>query len=215
MLLRHDVDGAGALPIAPAAGLAAVKVVSAAYEPANTVQAPAAERPDSAPLPIATATPRTESPTPLGSPIPLAAPLPAAVPAPAIPAAVKGGAAKPSPAPGTEQPQKVPAVVLDEAAPTAAKAGAPTNTAAAKPQPTAARPEPARALPAPAAAAPARGAGLVAITPDGKFALFTNPKTRLPEQFKVGDQLPGGDTVRAIDHKEGKVLTSAKEYHLD
>lgn len=60
-----------------------------------------------------------------------------------------------------------------------------------------------------------RGTGLVAITPDGKTAVFTNPNTRLPVQYKVGDHLPGGDSIRLIDLKEGKVVTSAKEYSLD
>jgi hypothetical protein len=45
--------------------------------------------------------------------------------------------------------------------------------------------------------------------------VFTNPKTRLPEQFKVGDQLPNGETVRSVDYKEGRVLTSSKEYSLE
>jgi hypothetical protein len=71
---------------------------------------------------------------------------------------------------------------------------------------------------APAAAAkPAqpRGMGLLAIAPDGKSAAFTNPKTRLPEQFKIGDQLPSGETVRSIDLKGGRVVTNAKEYGLE
>ena len=69
------------------------------------------------------------------------------------------------------------------------------------------------------AAAPARsssrGGGLVAVTPDGKFALFSNPTTRMPEQFKVGNRLPTGDTIRSIDVKSGKVVTTAKEYELE
>ena len=48
-----------------------------------------------------------------------------------------------------------------------------------------------------------------------KVAVFTNPKTKLPQQFKIGEQLPGGDTIRSIDAKEGKVVTSMKEYSLD
>jgi hypothetical protein len=68
---------------------------------------------------------------------------------------------------------------------------------------------------APLQSPPVRGSGLVAITPDGKAAVFTNPKSRLPEQFKVGDRLPSGETVRSIDAKQGRVTTSAKEYGLE
>ena len=71
---------------------------------------------------------------------------------------------------------------------------------------------------APAKDAPrvrAAGAGLVAITPDGKIALFTNPKTRLPERFKVGDKLPTGETIKAIDANSGKVTTESKDYILE
>jgi hypothetical protein len=60
-----------------------------------------------------------------------------------------------------------------------------------------------------------RGTGLVAVTPDGKVAVFTDPQTRMPAQFKVGDRLPNGETLRAIDSKTGKVTTSAKEYELE
>jgi len=59
------------------------------------------------------------------------------------------------------------------------------------------------------------GSGLVAITPDGKIALFTNPKTRLPERFKVGDKLPSGETLKSIDTSSGKVVTDSKEYVLE
>lgn len=61
---------------------------------------------------------------------------------------------------------------------------------------------------------PTQGTGLVAVTPDGKIALFTNPKTRLPERFSVGDKLPSGEVIKSID-KAGKVVTDAKEYRLE
>lgn len=57
--------------------------------------------------------------------------------------------------------------------------------------------------------------GLVALTQDGKFALFTNVKTRLPEKYAVGDRLPTGEVVKAIDKVNGKVQTDAKEYRLE
>jgi hypothetical protein len=79
------------------------------------------------------------------------------------------------------------------------------------------------AAPAPSAGAVAspakptllRGKGLIAITPDGKVAVFTNPTTKLPQQFKIGEHLTGGDTILSIDVKAGKVISSSKEYSLD
>lgn len=56
---------------------------------------------------------------------------------------------------------------------------------------------------------------LVAVLPDGKTALFTDPKTRLPVQYRVGDKLTNGETVKAIDAKTGKVTTDKKIYVLE
>lgn len=107
----------------------------------------------------------------------------------------KSGAATPPPPP--------PAVILDAEA-----------THQAKAQPAAA---PAKKEPVVAPAAPPKlklGTGLVAVTPDGKTALFTNSNTRLPEKFGVGDKLPSGEVIKNID-KNGKVFTDAKEYRLE
>ncbi|WP_186510838.1 hypothetical protein [Caenimonas sedimenti] len=103
-----------------------------------------------------------------------------------------------------DQPVKPPAVLLDEppaGQAAAAKALSPSSAAAPKAEVR--------------SPAPTRGQGLIAITPDGKFAVFTNPKSRMPEQFKVGDQLPTGENIRSIDVKDGKVVSSTKEYQLD
>lgn len=73
-----------------------------------------------------------------------------------------------------------------------------------------------RAASAPQQPAPgARPTALIAITPDGKAAVFANPSTRLPEQFRLGDRLPSGETIRSIDPKLGKVMTSSREYGLE
>ena len=53
------------------------------------------------------------------------------------------------------------------------------------------------------------------VSPDGKSAVFTDPTTRLPKQFKVGDKLTGGDTIKSIDAVQGKVIAGTKEYSLD
>jgi hypothetical protein len=100
----------------------------------------------------------------------------------------------------------------------AAPAG-PANDRSAAPAKQAASTVQSASMPAASAATGRRpaqaGSGLVAITPDGKLAVFTNPKTQLPQQFTLGEQLPGGDTIRFIDAKEGKVVSSTKEYSLE
>ena len=56
---------------------------------------------------------------------------------------------------------------------------------------------------------------LVAIAPDGKYALFTNPKNRMPEKVLLGATLPNGEVVKAIDKGLGKVETDKNQYTLD
>lgn len=196
----------------------AVTVVHAPYDPA----APA--------LPLAPAGALIE-PAP-ASPVPpqivAAAAQPPAPPAP--PAGLAGGpatqAARPpvssASAPGRDDKPRPSAVLVDEApAPASSVSARPAvATPLAAAQAPGAKPASAPAVtasPGKTTSGPAlpRGTGLVAITPDGKSAVFTNPKTRMPEQFRVGDQLPSGETLKSIDQKEGRVLTGAKEYTLD
>lgn len=146
-----------------------------------------------APLPVADAT--QPLPFPLPPPLPAVAhpakPLPqiaAKPPALHVPVQKKAAANEPA----------RPAVVLDEAE-TRARSTAP-DAGESPPQ---------------VAAVTAPAKGLIAITPDNKLAVFTNPRTGLPQQFHIGDPLPGGDTIRAIDGGQGKVFTSAREYSLD
>lgn len=128
-------------------------------------------------------------------------PIPAEAPATAAPSA-------PSPqptqaAPDQKKAQGSGAVVLDED----------DKREASPAKPTAQLPpaiDPSKAV----AREPVR-TGLVAITPDGKTALFTDPKTRLPAQFKVGDKLANGETIKTIDSKAGKVITDIKTYALE
>ena len=56
---------------------------------------------------------------------------------------------------------------------------------------------------------------LVAITPDGKSAVFSDPVSKLPVQVRIGQKLPTGDTLVSVSASAGKVTTSTKEYHLD
>lgn len=128
----------------------------------------------------------------------------------------------------------VPAVVFDEATParpalaTPKNANPPASDEATPPVRVARHPPPlaagsrfaqpvkdVSARRGGAAASPQPTVGLIAITPDGKTAVFTNPTTKLPQPFKIGEQLPSGETIRSIDTKAGKVATSAKEYSLD
>lgn len=222
--LRLAPADIGDLPVAPAA---TVRVVEAAYVPAQ--QALPQLPPQEQPLPIAG--PQSEDPAPV---LPLGPPAPAAtrtaekmdVQAPLKPAATPDQKAAetpkaPHPAPAKavaprQEPQAIPAVILDEAVPRGLRPHVPAASASA----AAALPVKPAASAAPAALAVSKpmteaGVGLIAITPDGKVAVFSNPKTKLPQQFRIGEQLPGGDTIRAIDAKEGKVVTSLKEYLLD
>ena len=129
--------------------------------------------------------------------------------------------ARPPAKPAKEEP-KPPAVILDEMVekpkPTAGVKSEPTAKTSQPVKPAvvasvAATPANAPAAPAAPALAPARG--LIAITPDGKSAVFTDPATRLPKQFKVGDKLTSGDTIKSIDAAQGKVIAGTKEYSLD
>jgi hypothetical protein len=121
-------------------------------------------------------------------------------------AAVVGDSKLPRPAttqaaaePRAANVEKAPAVVLDEGSKQTPNLPAATRAASAPQQP----------------AAGPRPVALVAITPDGKAAVFANPSTRLPEQFRLGDRLPSGETIRSIDPKLGKVMTSSREYGLE
>jgi hypothetical protein len=209
MLWRSQ--SASSLPIAPAVAAAppAVKVVTAPYSPDARSDSPLPIAPLQAQAPrFDTALPSAEGPVP--RPLP---PVAVSGNGPGLqpqPAAVSGS---PAAKPKDEQAPRVPAVLLDDPAPTGAQRAAAAQGSPVKPgtsNTTVPSKQPDQAKP-PAV----RGVGLVAITPDGKSAVFTNPKTRLPEQFKVGDQLPSGETVRSVDYKEGKVVTSSKEYSLD
>lgn len=128
---------------------------------------------------------------------------------------------RPPAKPAKEEP-KPPAVILDEMVekpkPTAGVKSEPTAKTSQPVKPAvvasvAATPANAPSAPAAPALAPARG--LIAITPDGKSAVFTDPATRLPKQFKVGDKLTSGDTIKSIDAAQGKVIAGTKEYSLD
>ena len=136
-----------------------------------------------------------------------------------VPPVVQARAAQERQPQNSDAKAKPAAVVLDEEAAqalAAKQAPPPVARAQNSPSPASAKPTAPERPAAPATPMPpARGTGLVAITPDGKIAVFTNPHTRMPEQFKVGDKLPTGDTVKTIDAQSGKVVTSSKEYGLE
>ena len=56
---------------------------------------------------------------------------------------------------------------------------------------------------------------IVDIAPGGKTVLVTNPSTRLPTKLGVGDKLPNGNTIQAIDEKTGSVTADGSTYKLD
>lgn len=160
------------------------------------------------------ASPAAAAGLPLGVPPPMPAPTAPVADLPAAKSAPRQDT-RPSARPTKEDP-KPPAVILDEMA---ERPGKPANAVQPAAEPKNAR-EPVRA-PVVAAAAPVVEAaltsarGLIAITPDGKSAVFTDQATRLPKQFKAGDRLPNGDVIKSIDAAHGKVIAGTKEYSLD
>lgn len=122
---------------------------------------------------------------------------------------------------GDQEKPRNPAVMIFDDAPSGRSATAPASAQEDK-KPTAPDPKAAGTTGKPTDSLSARAdspasvpVGLVAIPPGGKSAVFTNPKTRLPEQFKVGDKLPSGETITSINAADGKVQTNRKEYNLD
>ncbi|MDR7097574.1 hypothetical protein [Hydrogenophaga laconesensis] len=115
-------------------------------------------------------------------------------------------------APKASNEPKPPAVILDVTEERTPKPAGPQPSA-----PAAGKAAPASVVePRAASAQPtAQGKGLLAITPDGKYAVFTDTATRLPKQFKIGEKLPNGDMIKSIDVKQGKVFAGAKEYSLE
>jgi len=229
VLLRGQSADPGELPVA---ALTSVRVLHSPYAPAParlelasrepvTLAANANLRAGTPPLPITA--PPAVLPTPRK---PRALPPPRqavqAVQAARSVAPVPKPAAVPSAqASARQQEGELSAVVLDEAAPRSARLPVParppeTNAAASKPPSPAPPPVAIAAASAPAARrASPHAAQLIAITADGKLAVFTDPQTRLPQQFQLGEQLPGGGIIRSIDAKAGRVISSTKEYSLD
>lgn len=205
----------------PVEPTAAFQVIQTAEGEAPTAGVPSL--PILAPAGVDTATASTRA----GSSLPFVAPAPMPTPIGSAPETTSERStaraeARPPAKPAKEEP-KPPAVLLDEMVekPTAAapaKPEAPSKAPSVATKPTvvanaAATPAAAPSAASPAALAPARG--LIAITPDGKSAVFTDPATRLPKQFKVGDKLTSGDTIKSIDAAQGKVIAGTKEYSLD
>lgn len=55
---------------------------------------------------------------------------------------------------------------------------------------------------------------LVDIGPDGSYVLITNPATRLPQRFSVGQKIFTGETIQNIDVKSGSVQLDARTIKL-
>lgn len=134
---------------------------------------------------------------------------------------------QPVPAAGAQQIEKrreeVPkALVLDAGKePTDMSAGAKTQMATAAGNPVAKGSklvEPTEVGLTGAAQATQQPAGtrptIVTIAEDNSYVLITNPSTRLPQKFQVGQKLPTGATVQKIDHAKGTVQIDGQTYGL-
>jgi hypothetical protein len=182
------VVAADYVAVPPAASLAALPAVGLAVLPSVSLAVPPATHPRWASIPRVAPRP----------PVPTAA-------APKLRAVAQK--------PAASEPAPRPALVLDAAAEQAQHASVAESADAASVVPI--RQSAALVRASVRAAVPKSTRGLIAITPDNQLAVFTNSRTGLPQQFHVGDSLPGGDLIRAIDGQQGKVITSAGEYRLD
>ena len=55
---------------------------------------------------------------------------------------------------------------------------------------------------------------MVDIAKDGSYVLITNPRTRLPERFTVGQKIFSGETIQKIDAAAGKVQLDQRSVGL-
>jgi len=163
---------------------------------------------------VAAASPSAAAGLPLGAPPPMPTPTASVAERPAaksVPRQDMPASARP-----TKEEPKPPAVILDEMAERPGKpVGAAQPVAETKSARDPVKPAVVAASAPPAAPALTAARGLIAITPDGKSAVFTDQATRLPKQFKAGDKLPNGDVIKSIDAAQGKVIAGTKEYSLD
>lgn len=161
------------------------------------------------------------------TPFAASSPLPKSIQPPAPPTAVQlppapakpGPAVAPQAAKGTDKEVATSLLIMDGAG--AAKTDdkrvveAPSRVAAA---PVVA-PAPSKPASAPvAAAAPPKvdepKVTVVDIARDGSYVLITNPRTRLPERFGVGQKIFSGETVQKIDAAGGKVQLDKRSVGL-
>lgn len=61
----------------------------------------------------------------------------------------------------------------------------------------------------------ARRVTVVDISPDGSYALVTNPETRLPQKFKAGDKIFTGETIQKIEPKSGKLVLDSRNVYME
>ena len=180
--------------------------------------------------PATDAEPKTVAITMQNTPFAASSPLPKSIQPPAPPApattvqlppvpAKPGPAVAPQAAKGTDKEVATSLLIMDGAG--AAKTDdkrvveAPSRVAAA---PVVA-PAPIKPASAPvAAAAPPKvdepKVTVVDIARDGSYVLITNPRTRLPERFGVGQKIFSGETVQKIDAAGGKVQLDKRSVGL-
>lgn len=56
---------------------------------------------------------------------------------------------------------------------------------------------------------------IVDIAADGRSVLVTDPETRLPKKFVIGDQLPNGARLQSIDPSGAKITASGVAYEME
>ncbi len=56
---------------------------------------------------------------------------------------------------------------------------------------------------------------VVDIPPDSSYVLITNPQTRLPQRFTVGQKIWTGETIKSIDSKAGHLVLDSRTVSME
>lgn len=56
---------------------------------------------------------------------------------------------------------------------------------------------------------------VVDMATDGSYVLLTNPETRLPQKYKVGQKIHTGETIQKIEPKTGKLVLDSRSVYME
>lgn len=214
----------GAAGLAAAIGVRFFAPADLATDNENRVVAARSEEPKAFPIqPAADAPPKTTAisveafPFAAPAPLPKATVVPPGAPMSQLPTSpVKPAQPAPPPSKDVQKEQPASLLIMDGAGPPKADDKKPAEVAQRGPT---SQQEVGGVMPAsPPAISPARAddqkVTVVDIAKDGSFVLITNPRTRLPERFTVGQKIFSGETIQKIDVAGGKVQLDKRSVGL-